>query len=187
MVQIAIEPDTFEMVFYDAAVIAEIAGRMAVETGLDVDAVLVRVDETTPLATAKVTGHEPFVVDAQGGAFEDTRQPRHLSERRTADTLGRLFLRTRDRRTPGFGPVPDDDELSLRQWAAWDTYSVGRLVALGHDGQYQRRLYQFRSRHGFTDRADAAFTRLWTAREPLTWADIEAASAAAVAPEARSA
>ena len=40
--------------------------------------------------------------------------------------------------------------------------------------QRQRRLYQFRNRHGFTDVADAVFQRLWEG-EGLTWADLERA------------
>ena len=46
---------------------------------------------------------------------------------------------------------------------------MGRLGRLGHPVQRQRRLYQFRNRHGFTDAADAAFEQLWEA-DDLTWA-----------------
>jgi hypothetical protein len=46
--------------------------------------------------------------------------------------------------------------------------------------QRQRRLYQFRNRHGFTDAADAAFDRLWSA-DGLTWAEISALSDEALA------
>jgi len=46
--------------------------------------------------------------------------------------------------------------------------------------QRQRRLYQFRNRHGFTDAADAAFAKLWEA-DDLTWADISATSQEALA------
>ena len=57
---------------------------------------------------------------------------------------------------------------------------VGRLERLGYRAQRQRRLYHFRNRHGFTDVADAAFERLWTA-DGLTWADIDRAADGAVA------
>jgi hypothetical protein len=52
---------------------------------------------------------------------------------------------------------------------------MGRIQRLGYDSQRQRRLYQFRVRHGFNDAADAAFERLWTA-DSLTWDDIVALS-----------
>ncbi len=178
MVDVTVEPETFAMVRYEPDRIRDLAARVADDVGLDVGAVTIRLDETTPLARAVVVSEDPFVVDVQGGAFEETRRPRNLSEDRTLDTLGRLFLRTRDRRTPGFGQPPDDAELDLRQWTAWEIYTVGRLVRLGYRGQRARRLYQFRSRHGFTDAADAAFERLWSAPDGLTWADIDAVSLA---------
>ena len=91
--------------------------------------------------------------------------------------LGRLLFRVRDRRDPTFGTPPPDAELPLRQSVAWDVYSVGRLVRLGHRhyDNRQRRLYHFRNRHGFTDAADEAFERLWTA-DGLSWAEIAALS-----------
>ena len=49
-----------------------------------------------------------------------------------------------------------------------------------HYNNYQRRLYHFRNRHGFTDAADAAFQRLWEA-ESLTWDEIDALSQSALA------
>ena len=61
-------------------------------------------------------------------------------------------------------------------------YCVGRLVRLGykHHDNRQRRLYHFRSRHGFSDAADSAFERLWTA-DSLTWPDIKSLSDGAAA------
>ena len=73
------------------------------------------------------------------------------------------------------GEGPEDD-LTLTQSTAWDAYTIGRLARLGHTVQRQRRLYQFRNRHGFSDIADAVFDRLWNASD-LTWADIDAACA----------
>ena len=55
---------------------------------------------------------------------------------------------------------------------AWDVYALGRLDRLGYPAQRQRRLYNFRNRHGFTDAGDAAFDALW-AGDGLAWADIE--------------
>ena len=84
--------------------------------------------------------------------------------------------------TDGFGEPPADADIPLAQSVAWDVYCVGRLVRLGfkHYDNRQRRLYDFRNRHGFTDAADAAFERLWTA-DDLTWADIAALSDEAAA------
>ncbi len=59
--------------------------------------------------------------------------------------------------------------------SSWDAYSIGRLERLGYPSQRQRWLYNFRNRHGFTDVADAAFDRLWTAPS-LTWDEIVALS-----------
>ena len=54
---------------------------------------------------------------------------------------------------------------------------MGRYARLaGVDGGLARRRYAFRLRHGFSDAADRAFDRLWTASD-LTWADILAISA----------
>jgi hypothetical protein len=61
---------------------------------------------------------------------------------------------------------------------AWQVHCVGRLGRLGHHVQRQRRLYQFRNRHGFTDAADEAFARLWDA-DRLSWAEIDAISGSA--------
>jgi len=98
----------------------------------------------------------------------------------TTDVIGKLLFSIRDRLDPAFGDPPADDDLTLPESAAWETYCVGRLGRLGHRVQRQRRLYQFRNRHGFTDAADAAFDKLWTA-EHLTWADITALSEEALA------
>ena len=57
-----------------------------------------------------------------------------------------------------------------------DVYSVGRTARLGYPSQKGRRLYHFRIRHGFNDRTDEVFDRLWSG-DGLTWRDIEAACA----------
>jgi hypothetical protein len=92
-----------------------------------------------------------------------------------------LLFRVRDRLDPAFGDPAADDKLSLPQSVAWDAYCVGRLVRLGftHYDNRQRRLYHFRNRHGFSDAADDAFERLWTA-DGLTWSDVTALSDSAV-------
>jgi hypothetical protein len=170
--QVVVSPTTYTYVFYDADTISAVASKLLDQMGLDV-ALRVEVDETTPMGRARLTSLEPLTIHAESGAFEDLKRPRQLSEDRTADVVGRLLLKAKDRMDPAFGDPPPDDSLTLAQAAAWDVYAVGRLVRLGYAGQRQRRLYQFRNRHGFTDAADAAFERLWTA-ESLTWADIDA-------------
>ena len=62
----------------------------------------------------------------------------------------------------------------LPQQVAWNAYAEGRNERLGLEVQKQRWLYHFRNRHGFSDAADAVFTRLWTA-DGLAWADIQTA------------
>ena len=176
---VTVTPETFTMVSFDAAEIAAVAERLARQIGIDRD-IRIEVDETTPLGRARVQSTDPVVLSVESGALEDPKRPRQMGQDDSADVLGRLLLRVRDRLDPAFGDVPGDDELSLPVSVAWDVYCVGRLARLGYRAQRQRRLYHFRNRHGFSDAADAAFERLWTA-DDLTWADIESISATAAA------
>lgn len=165
------------MVTFDAARIAELAGEVADKVGLPADAVLrIEVDEQEPLGRTTVLSLDPIAIKVEGGAFEDAKRPRQMSERGIVDVLGRLLFRVRDRLDPAFGEAPADDELTLQQQTAWDAYAVGRAERAGLPVQRPRRQYHFRNRHGFSDVADAAFDRLWQA-ESLTWADIEAVCA----------
>lgn len=178
---VEIRPDTFSMVFFDAAEIRAIVEQLVQQIGLPPDAtVTVEVDETTPLGRAVVASTDPIVITVESGALEDAKSVRKLDPAGTADVLGKLLLSVKDRLDPAFGDAPADDDLTLQQSAAWETYCVGRLGRLGHTVQRQRRLYQFRNRHGFTDAADAAFDNLWTA-DGLCWADISAISDEALA------
>jgi hypothetical protein len=179
---ISITPETFTLVSYDAGEITSIVEDLIGKIGLpsDID-VRLEVDESTPLGRAMVTSIEPLVISVESGALEDPKHPRHLSHTGSADVLGRLMFRVRDRLDSSFGDPPDDDKLTLPQSVAWDAYCVGRLVRLGfrHYDNRQRRLYHFRNRHGFSDAADEAFERLWTA-DGLSWSDICALSDSAV-------
>lgn len=173
MSRVTIEPDTFTLVEFDRAELAGIVERLLDAIGLDRDVVL-EVDQTTPLGEAKVLAVEPAVrLHVESGALENPKQLRALSPSGAANVLGRLLFRVRDRLDPAFGDPPPDRELSLERSAAWDVYCVGRLVRLGfrHENDRQRRLYQFRTRHGFTDAVDAVFEELWGA-EGLTWSDL---------------
>ena len=113
-----------------------------------------------------------IVLSIEGGAFEDPRHPRQLSEHAVTDTVGRLLLQAHDRRDPGLRR-PARRRRHRRcptGWPGTSTPSVG-CSSSGYESQRQRRLYDFRNRHGFTDAADAAFDQLWTG-SGLTWADI---------------
>ena len=174
MADVRVTPETFTLVNFDAARIAEITSKLAGEVGLPDDAVIeIEVDEKTPATRARTESIDPVRLTIDGGAIEETTVPRTLSERLAADVIGRLLFRAADRRSPGFADAPADDELDLAQQTAWDSYSMGRLERLGYDVRKPRRLYHFRNRHGFSDVADQAFERLWTS-DGLTWAEISA-------------
>jgi hypothetical protein len=179
---VTVTPDTFSFVEFDAALIARITEDLAASMRLHRD-VRVEVDETTPLVKILIdvptNDGEPIVVHADSGAFEDTRRPRHQSENATATALGRVLYRAADRLTGGFGEAPPDNELTLAQTAAWETYCVGRLQRLGIAQNHQRWLYNFRNRHGFTDAGDSSFELLWTS-DGLTWGELQAISDEAI-------
>lgn len=176
-----VEPERFTLVDFDSAEIAALLESLLDEIGLDVPVVL-RVDQTTPLGYATITSADPVILSVESGALEDPRTVRAFSPSGAANVLGRLLFRVRDRLDPEFGDPPADGALTLEQAAAWDAYCVGRLVRLGHHhfDERQRRLYQFRTRHGFSDAGDAAFVALWDG-EGLTWADVAALSEGAAA------
>ncbi|MDQ1445991.1 MAG: hypothetical protein QOI20_2455 [Acidimicrobiaceae bacterium] len=177
MAVITVTPQQFTMVHFDAARIAELASDVADRVGLPADlAVTVEVDEKVPLGRTRIASLDPLVVAVQGGAFENAKNLRHLSDHSVVDVLGRIFHRVADRLDPRFADAPDDDGLTLQQATAWDAYAVGRCEQAGYTPQKQRRLYHFRNRHGFNDVADRVFERLWSAAPgSLGWADIQAA------------
>jgi hypothetical protein len=179
---VTVTPEAFTLVKFDRDELVGVAEKLLADLGLtDLD-LRVEVDETTPLGRAVVIGEDPVTVAVESGALEDPRHPRELSASGSADLLGRLLLRVRDRRDPAFGDPPSDADLTQAEAVAWDVYSVGRLVRLGykHHDNRQRRLYHFRNRHSFSDAADAAFERLWTA-DSLTWSEIKSLSESAAA------
>ena len=171
MSEISVTPKSFEMVFYDSAVIGEVVGEVAERLGFS-EPIVLEIDEASPLGRSKITAYDPVELWVDGGALENTQRPRHFGKQRTRDTIGRLLIRILDRRSGRFDDAPADDELSLSQFAAWDAHCVGRLERPGIGGQRKRRLYQFRNRHGFTDVADEAFDLLWDSSE-LNWPEIE--------------
>ena len=171
-----VSPATFTMVEFDqptiVATIEEVAARLGVPADEEIRVVVAEAD---PRARTSVTSVDPLVLAVEGGAFEDPRHPRQMSTDGVAITVGRLVAQNLDRRDPAFGDPPPDDEIELAHRVAWDVYAFGRLQRLGYDAQRQRRLYNFRNRHGFTDAADEAFERLWEGSD-LTWQDITALS-----------
>jgi hypothetical protein len=178
---VAVHPETFSLVLFDATEIRALTEQLVQQIGLAPELeIRVEIDETTPLGNARVTSLDPVVLSLESGALEDAKGPRRMDAVGSADVLGRLLFEVRDRLDPAFADAPSADELTLPQASAWQCYCVGRLGRLGHKVQRQRRLYQFRNRHGFTDVADAAFDKLWTS-DGLTWADIDATSEAALA------
>lgn len=172
---VTVAPHDFRFVKFDAQVVQRVGDELLATLGID-RPLHVEIDETTPLGRVRATVNpDGIVVNVESGAFEDSKRPREQSETATAVSLGRILLRTRDRLQGGFGEAPADDELSLRQMAAWETYSAGRLTRLGLTVNQQRWRYNFRNRHGFTDVADAAFERIWAA-DGLSWTELEAIS-----------
>ena len=180
-------PEQFHLVAFDAGVIAGVAERVASIVGLPADLeVRVEVDETSPLGRNRLVAVPgpggqasdagPVTIAIQSGALEDAKRPRQLREASVGGVLSRLLFRAGDRLDPAFGDPPGEADLSLAQGVAWDAYSVGRGVRHGIEDSEPRWRYHFRNRHGFTDVADAAFDRLWSA-SGLTWADIEATCA----------
>ena len=175
--RVTVEPAEFKLVDFDAGELAALVEGLLDDIGLD-RPVRLEVDQTTPLGHTKIRSIDPIVLFCESGALEDPRKLRALSPSGASIELGRMLYRVRDRLDPAFGDPPDDDAVSLQEEAAWDAYAVGRLVRSGHThyAERQRRLYQFRTRHGFSDDGDAAFAALWDGAD-LTWSDIQALSA----------
>ena len=181
MATVTVSPETFSMVSFEGDRIAALAERLAGEIGLPDDVeIRIEVDETSPLGRTTLDSVDPVVVSAESGAFENPKEPRHLSETNVTDVLGRVLFQAGDRLDPDFGAPSFDDDLPMHHSVAWDIYAVARLARLGYRSQRQRRLYHFRNRHGFTDVADAAFERVWT-EDGLTWSDLVTISDEALA------
>ena len=72
-----------------------------------------------------------------------------------------------------FAGAGADDDLTLAESAAWDTYCAGRLARAGIEINTQRWRYNHRNRFGFSNAGDADFERLWAADE-LSWSEVVA-------------
>ena len=171
--RVTLDPPEFKLVDFDPAELTALVERLLDEVGLD-RPVTLEVDQTTPLGHTEVKSIDPVVLFCESGALEDPRKLRALGPG-AAIELGRMLFRVRDRLDDAFGAP---DAINLQEEAAWDAYAVGRLIRAGHThyDERQRRLYQFRTRHGFSDAGDAAFAALWDGVD-LTWPEIAALSA----------
>jgi len=159
-------------VLFDAAQLQRVLERLTVDLGVSGVDVSLIVDETTPVGRARVQSYDPVVLFVESGALEDPRHPRVLSESLALTTLGRLLARVADRRSGRYDDAPADGDLTLAQSIAWECANEGRLARLGYATQRGRWLYHFRNRHGFTDRADVAFDRLWRA-DAESWTELD--------------
>ena len=174
MAKVSVEPTEFHYVVFDAAEIGRIVGEVADIVGIPSETeIKVNIDETTPLGRSLVSSLDPIVIEVEGGAFENAKAPRQMSERSIRDVISRLLFKVHDRQTGRFANAPADGEVPLPQSVAWDVYAVGRAARAGIEVSKPRRLYHFRNRHGFNDVADAAFETLWNATD-MTWDELNA-------------
>jgi hypothetical protein len=169
---IVVTPDPFTLIAYDAAEIRAIVEDVAALVDFPTNAdIYLDVDEEL---FAPLVGHLSDVRDGaaylwiSGGNLEDNRRPLHFSAEQAHDDFTIMLLRAKDRLSEDFASAPADNEILRGERVAWDTYAAGRAQRLGVPMRRQRQLYDFRLQNGFTDVADAAFERCWTA-EKMTW------------------
>ncbi|HSS10013.1 MAG TPA: hypothetical protein VLL25_09020, partial [Acidimicrobiales bacterium] len=113
MAKIVVTPERFSLVFFDAGHIAELAGRVADRVGFPDDLeIRVEVDERVPLGRVKISSLDPITITVEGGALEDAKRIRHLSDAATQDVMGRMLLRVKDRLDPAFEGAPADEDLT---------------------------------------------------------------------------
>lgn len=174
MAKVSVQPTEFHFVLFDASVIQQLVAEVADVVGLPADMeIQVEIDEATPLGRTHVSSIDPVVLSIEGGAFENAKAPRQLSDKSVRDVTSRLLFRVADRLSGRFDDAPPDGEVPIPANVAWDVHAVGRASRAGIDVSKARRLYHFRNRHGFNDVADAAFETLWSA-DQMSWAEIEA-------------
>ena len=171
---VTVSPDPFHLVQYQASVIRgiieDVAAQIDWPTNIDIS---LTVDEQLPMpilgtfadVVADGTRAEVWI---SGGNFEARDKSREFSELHARAEITHVLLRAKDRVGDAFAAAPPEGSLTLGERCAWDTYTWGRCVRLGHPVHHQKRLYDFRMQHGFSDAADAAFDRLWAA-ESMTW------------------
>lgn len=173
MAEITVTPDPFHLVAYEASVLRELVADIAALVELPPDvAVRLDVDEALP---HPLVANEVDVVDGvvelwcSGGSFEARDRSRQFSTEHASAQLMAMLLRARDRVCGGFEEAPPDRSLTHAQRAAWDASAWGRVAQRGINVHQQKRRYDFRLQHGFSDASDAAFERLWAA-PACSWA-----------------
>ncbi len=180
---ITVVPESFVKVDYDVEVLLNAVQRswervMGTARELELQ---IQVDEDAATTRFSVTSLEPLVVDVDGGAIENHRDPRTLGEHEVELTFTCLFLEVYDRRLAVFGAPSLDVKLSQQHRTAWDVNLFGRVARRGLKLHKPRYLYNFRNRHGFTDHADSVFEQLWDVGD-TTWRRIANFSDSALQP-----
>jgi hypothetical protein len=180
---ITVVPDTYTKVDYDVEALRTGVQRswqrvMGTARELDLE---IRLDEDAATTRFSVLSLDPLIVEVDGGAIENLRDPRTLGENEVELAFTRLFLEVYDRQLAVFGAPPLDEELSQAHRTAWDVNLFGRVARRGVRLHKPRYLYNFRNRHGFTDHADAIFEQLWDAGD-TTWRRIADFSDSALRP-----
>jgi hypothetical protein len=188
MARVQVTPETFTLVDFDAGVIAGLTEELAAKAGIPADVdVRIEIDEELPLP---LTGSTSDVVDGSavlwfaGANFEDGRHRTRFDEPVARTELVMALLRASDRLVGGFTDAPTDENLVDGQRQAWETWAEGRAARFGEATRRVRRQYHFRLYNGFTDIADAAFDRLWSA-ETFTWAELQELCAQCAAADPR--
>jgi hypothetical protein len=173
--RVTVTPDPFTLVPYEGAEIVAIVEDVAALVDFPPD-VEIHVDVDEELF-APLTGHMSDVVDGRaelwisGANLENTRAPRTFAPEQARLDFAVMLLRAKDRLSDDFADAPPDRELGRGERVAWDVHAIGRAERFGLTTRRQRELYDFRLQHGFTDVADAAFERCWTAPS-MTYAGI---------------
>lgn len=180
---IVVRPTSFTKVAFEADQITTLAERSlesvaALPDDLDV---FVDVGEDQATNRVRVASLSPVTLAVDGGAIEHFRSPRTLGDLESRITFTRLFLEVADRLSSSFAAPPLDTELSHANRMAWDVNLFGRTSRHGLRIHQPRYRYNFRNRHGFSDRADRVFDELWAA-DDLTWPRIVELSDGAVDP-----
>lgn len=174
---ITVVPPTFAKVEYDAGQIAGLATEALtlvpdlwpapdLEPGIEV-----RVDEHQATTRASVVSTDPVVLAVDSGALENLKDPRRLGAHESKVTFTYLYLELLDRRSASFGAPEVGATITHAHRLAWDVNLYGRVARLGLRLHPPRFRYDFRNRHGFTDKADRVFDLLW-ATDGLSFARI---------------
>src|SRR5437763_9635584 len=121
---VTVSPEQFQLVEYEAAEIASIAGELADTVGLGDRDIRIEVDEKTPLGSSAVVSLDPITITVESGGFEDAKHLRHMDREGVEGVIGRHLIRTIDRLDPDFGDPPADDDLPIELYTAWDIYAV---------------------------------------------------------------